>query len=99
MGASQLMGEGFIGGTQPLQPVLGVRIVAQYRPTLPLRQASPHAVVRLGLESIRQTLETNLALVAAHADLTLRCTLHEQHVRLDGRAQSARDPALVIAVR
>ena len=50
------------------------------------------------VQVIRQTLDTNLALVAAQANLTLRCTLHEERVRLSRRAQCARDPTLVVAV-
>ena len=98
MRTAQLPGKRIIRGTQPLQPILRMRIMAQNRATLPFCQATPHAVVGLGLQGIRQTLDTNLALVAAQANLTLRCTLHEERVRLSRRAQCARDPTLVVAV-
>ena len=74
MRTAQLPGKRIIRGTQPLQPILRMRIMAQNRATLPLCQATPHAVVGLGLQGIRQTLDTNLALVAAQANLTVRWT-------------------------
>ena len=43
--------------------------------------------------------EANLAFIAAHTNLALGRTLHEQHVRFDGRAERAGDPALVVALR
>jgi len=86
-------------GAQPLQPIVRLRIVTQNRSTFTFRQAAPHAVVSLRVESIGETFEANLALIAAHTNLTLGGTLHEQHVRFDGRAERAGDPTLVVALR
>jgi len=46
----------------------------------------PHAVFRRGCERVGEAFEANLAFIAAHTNLTLGGTLHEQHVRFDGRA-------------
>jgi hypothetical protein len=99
MGAAELAGERLVGGAQPFQPIVRVRMVAQNRSAFTFRQAAPHAIVSLGLESIGETFEANLAFIAAHTNLTLRRTLHKQHVRFYGRAERAGDPALVVALR
>ncbi len=90
VGAAELAGQRLIGRAQPLQPVVRVRVVAQDRTAFTFRQAAPHAVVRLGFESVGETFKANLAFIAAHTNLTLGSTLHEQHVRFVCAAMNAR---------
>ena len=100
MGAAELAGKRLIGGAQPLQPIVRVRIVTQNRSTFTFRQSAPHAVVSLRLESIGETFEANLAFVAAHTNLTLGGTLHKTARpvrwtrRVRGRPSSGRRLAL-----